>query len=172
MIRHIIAMSCLCLPITFHGQGAASFVGDWRLVSAVQPDSAGGAHPYWGPKPLGMIRYSANGVMSAQLYDERRPNLGVSDWQTVTPNAARTALVGLASYYGTYSVDTLAQTVSHRVEAAMDPAWIGRTLVRGYRFLPGDRIELRVITAPDGQPTTSGIVLVWERVPESRVRAP
>jgi hypothetical protein len=50
----------------------------------------------------------------------------------------------------------------------MAPGWIGRTLVRGYRFLPGERIALRVITGPDGQPTTTGQVLVWERVAASR----
>lgn len=172
MIRSCAAIFCLCLPLAAQAQGSASFVGDWRLVSMIQSDSAGGARPYWGPKPLGLIRYSANGVMAAQLYDERRPSLGVSSWEDVSPQAARVALVGLASYYGRYTVDTVAHTVAHRVEGAMAPDWIGRTLVRGYRFLPGDRIELRVITGPDGKPTTAGQILVWERVPESRERAP
>ncbi|WP_396224396.1 lipocalin-like domain-containing protein [Gemmatimonas sp.] len=153
-------------------QPASTFVGDWRLVSMVQPDSAGGSRPFWGPKPLGMIRYSANGIMAAQLYDERRPSLGVGSWQDVSPSAAQRALIGLASYYGTYTVDTVAKTVSHRVEGAMAPEWIGRTLVRGYRFLPGNRIELRVITGQDGRPTTTGQILVWERVPSAGGRAP
>ena len=119
-----------------------------------------------------MIRYSANGVMAAQLYDERRPSLGVGSWLDVSPLAAQAALIGLASYYGTYTVDTVAHTVAHRVQGAMAPEWIGRTLVRSYRFLPGDHIELRVITGPDGKPTTNGQILVWERVAESRGRAP
>lgn len=62
--------------------------------------------------------------------------------------------------------------VPHRVEGAMAPEWIGRTLVCGYRFLPGNRIELRVITGPDGRPTTTGQMLVWERVPAGRGGTP
>jgi hypothetical protein len=167
--RITLGVFVLCIavaPAAAQAQAATAFVGDWRLVSIAQPDSAGVPHPYWGPNPLGMIRYSANGVMAAQLYDDRRTSLGVANWQDVGPAAARKALVGLASYYGTYTVDTVAHTVSHLVEGAMAPEWIGRTLVRGYRLLPGNRIELRVITGPDGKPTATGQVLVWERVPE------
>ena len=172
MMRHFCAVLCLSLPYAAQAQGSTAFVGDWRLVSFIQTDSAGAARPVWGPRPLGMIRYSANGVMAAQLYDERRPSLGVSSWMDVSPLAAQAALIGLASYYGTYTVDTVAHTVAHQVQGAMAPEWIGRTLVRAYRFLPGDRIELRVITGPDGKPMTNGQILVWERVPESRGRAP
>ncbi|WP_411281529.1 lipocalin-like domain-containing protein [Gemmatimonas sp.] len=168
----MIPLFCLlllaCIPVDAEAQDASAFVGDWRLVSVLQPDSAGRTRPFWGPKPLGMIRYSANGVMAAQLYDERRPGLGVGNWGDVSPEAARTALVGLASYYGTFTVDTVRRTIAHRVEGAMAPEWIGRTLVRGYRFLPGDCVELRVITGADGTPTTTGQVLVWERIPPTR----
>ena len=62
--------------------------------------------------------------------------------------------------------------VAHQVEGAMAPEWRGRTLVRGYRFLPGNRIELRVITGPDGKPTSYGQILVWERVSDTNGRAP
>jgi hypothetical protein len=126
VIRRACALLFISAAPSLAAQSPASFVGDWRLVSVMQPDSAGGSRPFWGPKPLGMIRYSANGVMTAQLYDERRPSLGANRWQDVTP-----------------------------------------ALVRGYRFLPGNRIELRVITGPDGRPTTTGQLLVWERVPNS-----
>ena len=171
MIR-IFFTVCLALPHIMQAQSNTAFVGDWRLVSILQPDSTGAAHPFWGPAPLGMIRYSTNGVMAAQLYDERRSSLGVSTWQDVSPQAARAALVGLASYFGTYTVDTVAHTVAHQVEGAMAPEWRGRTLVRGYRFLPGNRIELRVITGPDGKPTSYGQILVWERVSDTNGRAP
>jgi len=172
VIRLLSLLLLACIPASVEAQDVTAFVGDWRLVSVLQPDSAGNTRPFWGPKPLGMIRYSANGVMAAQLYDERRPALGVGNWGDVSPEAARTTLVGLASYYGTFTVDTVEHTIAHRVEGAMAPEWIGRTLVRGYRFLPGDRVELRVVTGADGKPTTNGQVLVWERVPAARRGAP
>lgn len=172
MIRFIRALLLTCVAATAEAQSAADFVGDWRLVSVMQPDSVGVLRPFWGPNPLGLIRYSANGLMAVQLYDERRPSLGVASWQDASPAAARAAFIGLAAYYGTYTVDTVAKTVSHRVDGASAPEWIGLTLVRGYRFLSGDRIELRVITGEDGRPTTRGQVLVWERVAAAPGHAP
>ena len=103
--------------------------------------------------------------MAAQLYDERRKPLTVPNFQDVSPAEAHDAFVGLASYFGTFAVDTVAETVAHTVQGAMAPDWIGRKLVRGYRFLSANRIELRVITGTDGKPTKWGQVLVWERIP-------
>ena len=76
--------------------------------------------------------------------------------------AARTAFVGLSTYFGTYTVDPQAQTVTHTVEGAMVPDCIGSKLVRSYRFLDPDRVELGVV--PDAQVVASGLVLAWERV--------
>jgi len=45
----------------------------------------------------------------------------------------------------------------------MSPDWIGTELVRGYRFLTSDRVELRVLTSADGQ-SAENTVLTWERV--------
>jgi hypothetical protein len=45
----------------------------------------------------------------------------------------------------------------------MSPDWIGTELVRGYRFLGPNRVELRVLTSAEG-PVGGGTVLVWERV--------
>lgn len=78
----------------------------------------------------------------------------------------------MSSYFGTYVVDTVAKTVTHTVLGAWTPDWIGRKLVRGYRFVGKDRIELRVITGVDGKPTRFGSVLVWERIPTRAVGAP
>ena len=90
-----------------------------------------------------------------------RPRLGVA-WEQASPEAARRAFTGLSTYYGTYAVDAQAMTVTHTVEGAMAADWVGTRLVRRYRFLTPDRIELSVVA--DAQVVTSGLVLVWERV--------
>ena len=69
-------MICLTLSHAVPAQGNAAIVGDWRRVSVVQPDSVWAARLFWGPKPLGMIHYSAKGLMAAQLYDEWCPTQG------------------------------------------------------------------------------------------------
>ena len=140
-----------------------SIVGTWRLVSMVNPDSSGGAKPYWGDHPSGLIIYTADGYVAAQLYDPRRPRLGVQ-WDRADGSASRTAFAGLATYFGRYSIDADANTITHTVEGAMAPDWVGSALIRGYRFLGPDRVELRVITNAQGERVNNGTVLVWERV--------
>jgi hypothetical protein len=38
------------------------------------------------------------------------------------------------SYFGTYSVDEAAQKVTHQVEAALVPGWVGTSLVRAFQI--------------------------------------
>ena len=142
--------------------GSPSIVGTWRLVSFVTGDGQG-VVPYWDAAATGLIIYTADGYVAAQLYDARRPKLG-KEWEHADPNAARTLFAGLATYYGRYTVDTDASTVTHIVEGAMSPDWVGSRLVRSYRFLGPNRIELGVVTNADGQPATNRMALVWERV--------
>lgn len=84
-------------------------------------------------------------------------------WEFAGAEAARIAFVGLSTYSGTYSVDPAAQTVTHTVEGAMVQDWVGTKLVRRYRFLTPDRVELSVV--PDAQLPSMGLVLVWQRMP-------
>ena len=72
--------------------------------------------------------------------------------------------LGLTTYFGRYSLDTVAHTVTHAVEGANNPDWIGGKLVRSYRFMGPDRVELTVLTRSDGTRVTNPTVLVWERV--------
>jgi len=139
-----------------------SLVGTWRLVSFVTPAGSGGWRPYWDDRASGLIVYTPDGQVSAQVYDARRPRLG-TPWERVSPSAAQAAFVGMASYYGRYRVDASRSTVTHAIEGAMSPDWIGAELVRGYRFLGPNRVELRVLTSADGQ-SAENAVLLWERV--------
>jgi hypothetical protein len=144
-----------------HAQTPPNLVGTWRLVSVNIADTTGRQRPYWDEHPTGLIIYTADGHVAAQVYDSRRARLGVP-WESSTAEAARTAFVGMSTYFGTYTVDAAARTVTHMVEGAMAPDWIGTRLVRSYRFLDPDRVELSVV--PDGQVVASGLVLVWQRI--------
>lgn len=141
-----------------------SLVGTWRLVSFTRTDADGVARQYWDERASGLIVYTQDGRVSAQLYDARRPRLGVT-WDRANASAAQAAFAGMASYYGRYRIDAAKGTVTHTIEGAMSPDWIGTDLVRGYRFLRPNRVELRVLTSADG-PVTGNTVLVWERVSE------
>lgn len=138
-----------------------SLVGAWRLVSMTKPDASGAAQSYWGEQTSGFLLYTADGHMAAQVYDARRPRLGVA-WQSANADAALVQYAGLSTYFGTYSVDAKAHTVTHAVEGAMVPDWIGSKLVRSYQFIDANHIELRVVA--DNQIVVDGLVLQWERI--------
>lgn len=143
--------------------GPPPLVGAWRLTSFVVPDSSGQMQPWWDDQPSGLIIYTADGHMSAQLYDARRPRVGVR-WDSAGAEEARIQYAGLITYFGTYTLDTSAHTVTHTVEGAMAPDWIGQKLVRGYRFINPNEIELRVLTDENGRNRSDGPVLIWQRV--------
>ena len=60
------------------------------------------------------------------------------------------------AYFGTYEVDDVSQTVTHRVEASLEPSWVGTSLKRRFRW---DGARLVLTRAVPG--TTDE--LVWER---------
>ena len=161
MIKFIFAL--LLISASAGAQSQPSVVGTWRLVSYVAADSTGEYRPVWGDHPAGLIVYTADGHMTAQLYDPTRARLG--PLSNASPLAAtQPSFSGLYTYFGTFVLDTIKQTVSHHVEGAMSPDWIGATLVRGYRFLTPDRIELRTLADPTGRTATVVSTLVWERI--------
>ncbi len=148
---------------TLAAQSAPTVVGTWKLISTGVPDPSGRLVPTWDEHPDGRITYTADGHMAAQLYDTRRAKLGTTP-ATADPTVVRAAYLGLTTYFGRYAIDTVAHTVTHTVEGAGNPDWIGARLVRAYRFLPGNRIELTVVTDYTGARPARPTVLVWERV--------
>ena len=146
-----------------HGQEAPSIVGTWRLVSFVKSEGDGYVRQYWDEQASGLIIYTADGHVSAQLYDARRPRLGVP-WDRAGALAAQAAFCGMVGYFGRYHVDVTRSLVTHTIEGAMSPDWIGTELVRGFAFLGPDRVELRVVTTAEGRQPAGSTVLVWDRV--------
>jgi hypothetical protein len=64
---------------------------------------------------------------------------------------------GLVAYYGSYTIDPVAGTVTHHIEGASNPAWLGDNFVRWYRFEGGNlRLSLS---------SNFGNTLLWQRLP-------
>ena len=156
--------SAVIMPALAGAQLPSPLVGSWRLVSYEQPDSSGRRRAVWGNRPLGLIIYQSDGTMSAHGFDERRGPLQATVDSLGGAAARAAAFTGLFAYYGTYSVDTVGLLVTHHVEGAWSTDWIGQNVVRSYRFLDRDHIELRAVRNPAGWTLTNGAVLVWERV--------
>jgi len=78
-----------------------------------------------------------------------------------TNTEVRAAFEGHASYFGTYTIDPSARTVTHHVRGASYPNWVGHKQVRYYRI---DGVHLVLSTPPIPYRGESlGFVLTWER---------
>ena len=126
-------------------------VGTWRLVSIT-----GGNNPTQrGSKPSGIIFYDAHGNMAAQIQPDRpRPTYT----GTPTPEQGYERMRGYTAYFGTYTIDEKAQTVTHHRQGMLDAGAVD--FVRKFELTPdGNRVTLTPVGGT-GAPTH----LTWERV--------
>jgi hypothetical protein len=72
----------------------------------------------------------------------------------MTPQEAKTALTDYIAYFGTYTIDQQAGTVTHHRQDSIQPGDTG-DLVRRYEFT-GDRLVLRGLN--------STLEVSWERI--------
>ena len=124
---------------------AQRFIGTWRLVSIDDPTR--------GPHPIGIIMYDTTGHMAVQVIPDV-PRAKFSG-TVPTPDEARSVLSGYTAYFGTYSIDETAGTVTHHCEGNVDPGRVG-DIVRRYQFEGNDRLTL--------MPLESQVRIVWERI--------
>ncbi len=118
--------------------------GAWRYVGAMIDGKP-------RPRRRGMIYYDRSGAMVVQVApDQQRGKAGSAP----TPEEAHAALADYVAYFGTYSVDERAGTVTHHRHASVQPGDVG-DLVRGYEFV-GDRLILR--------PPGTTYEVIWERI--------
>ena len=132
------------------GDTAKRFVGTWRLVSIT---TDGKTDPNRGPNPTGLIQYDAKGYMAVQIMPDRvRPKYASTQ---PTPDEAKAAITGYTAYFGTYTIDEKAHTVTHHRTGNINPGGLG-DFVRRYEFAPGDRLIL--------SPVENMNALTWERI--------
>jgi Lipocalin-like domain len=105
-----------------------SIVGTWRLAMTRAHDDAGQPmHAPYGPVPMGVVMFSADGRMVAVLCDAR-PQLPAEEDERE-----------YSSYCGNYTFD--GTTLVTRVDAAADRSRLGGDQVRRVRF-DGDFLVL------------------------------
>jgi hypothetical protein len=137
-------------------------VGSWVLESYEARDPDGTVHAPFGPEPVGLLVYGADGRMAVQAMDPRRPA-----WARDAPDEERAAeraaaADGYIAYAGRFEVeDGDAPVVVHHVETSLVPNWVGRPQRRAVA-LDGDRLQLTAPALDVGGRTTTP-VLTWRR---------
>jgi Lipocalin-like domain len=124
-------------------------IGSWRHIGTRIDGKADSAR---GRSPKGIIMYDVHGHMACHVAPDREV---AKAGKAPTPDEAKAALADHIAYFGTFSVDEKARTVTHRKQGSIQPGDKG-DVVRGYEF-SGDRLILR----PAG---TTGHEIIWERI--------
>jgi N-acetylglucosamine-6-sulfatase len=142
---------------------AEKITGIWKLVSI--EDHRPGA-PQREYNPAGYIIYDATGRMAVQITRRSdRAKLASEEIAQATTEEKAAAFSSYAAYYGTYTINEAAGTITHHVEGSLNPNEVGRNLVRYFK-LSGNRITLIPVETNGGRPAASPPVrsLTWERV--------
>ncbi|HEV2577613.1 MAG TPA: lipocalin-like domain-containing protein [Acidobacteriaceae bacterium] len=152
------------VPQGTNAQLARKIVGAWQLVSVEgQPPGLPGFYDH----PTGLLIYDPSGTMSVQIANRGGRKTFARGLAAGTTAEKVAAFDGYFSYYGTYTVDDAAGTVTHHVEDSSYPDLRARHHVRWVEFQGDDRMVL--IPCEDGN---GGAVLrkgatyklYWERV--------
>jgi hypothetical protein len=123
-------------------------IGSWRYIDTTLD---GKPRPGRGSAPKGIIMYDPHGHMACHVAPDRDI---AKAGKEPTGEEAKAALADHIAYFGTYSIDERARTVTHHRAGSIQPGDKG-DVVRGYEFT-GDRLILR----PVG--TTQEVI--WERI--------
>jgi hypothetical protein len=83
-----------------------ALIGAWKLVS-YQEIPVDGSQPFepLGPNRAGIIMYTPDGYMSAQLSKPDRPNFASGDWFAGTAQDYISEASSYIAYSGPFSVD-------------------------------------------------------------------
>ena len=125
------------------GRGAREqMFGSWELQSRTVTRANGEAiaDPVLGAQPIGRLFYDASGHMALQMMRQGRPQ---AITEPANPEDAKNARVvlGYDAYFGTFTVDEAAGTVTHHVAELA----VSRGPRQGFHAqLPRERRHLRV----------------------------
>jgi hypothetical protein len=137
-------------------------VGTSRRMSYEARTPAGEIRYPLGQHVVGQLFYDAHGNMSAHVMRVDRPTFASHDSGVGTDAEVRAAFEGHTSYFGTYTIDPAARTVTHHVRGASYPNWIGHDQTRYYR-IEGSHL---VLSTPPilFQGESLDYILTWERI--------
>ena len=139
-----------------------NLVGTWRLVSYEARTASGEIRYPLGDHVVGQLFYDVHGNMSGHLMRVDRPTFASDDSGSGTDAEVRAAFEGHVSYFGTYTIDPSARSVTHHVRGASYPNWMGRDQIRYYRI---DGSHLVLLTPPIlDRGESLEYTLTWERM--------
>jgi hypothetical protein len=142
-------------------------IGVWSLLAyadeqAGQPDS----HPF-GATPEGVLMYTADGYVSAQLMDPARGLRQSAAWDHGTATEVAEAAAGYIAYCGRYVLDEQRRRITHLPQVALLPGLVGSQQHRTISLADG-LLTLRTEPVPNGHGDLVSSRLEWRRIQSGR----
>jgi hypothetical protein len=138
-------------------------LGAWRLLSVETQLDNGEVFHIFGKEPKGVIVYTPNGQMAAQVVNPDRPLVASGDQQQATDEEVRENFERYIAYYGTYEINEEKKSVIHHVDGSLFRNWEGDIQERFYEFR-GNRIYLSTPPVKWGHLGEVISVLIWEKI--------
>src|SRR6266481_1163332 len=129
---------------------AAAIIGVWKLKSREDVDDAGQIHidPGLGRDPLGILCFGPSHFAAQFMKRDRARPENVPQPVQVKNNTV--AVNGYQAYFGTYSIDEIAGTLTTHLEGSISPADVDSTYIRDVRVVDNELIIQLETTAVDG----------------------
>ena len=142
-------------------------IGAWRLVSYVESPVDGSPKRFpLGKDAQGIIMYTPDGYMSAQLMKPGRRQFASGDWFEGTPEEFVEEGGGYIAYSGPFHVDEIRQSLTHSMNVSLYPGWIGQTQPRVVK-IDGNRLHLGTASPIESGGAQVMADLIWERASSS-----
>jgi hypothetical protein len=138
-------------------------IGAWKLISYEERpvDGSPTFHPM-GEKPMGIIMYTPDGFMSAQLMHPDRKPFVSGDWFKGTDEEYKQEAAGYIAYSGPFHVDEETKTLTHSMFVSLFPNWLGQTQPRVVK-IAGDDLYLSTASPIHSGGKTVNSYLHWRR---------
>jgi len=137
---------------------ARRLVGAWTLTTRTvrRADGTVLADPVLGAQPVGRLLYDASGTVMLQMMRQDRA-AAISTPSSAADAANPRVVLGYDAYFGTYTVDEAAGTITHRVVGSLFPEDLGKDFVRLFT-LDGDTLTLKFTSVTAGSEITRTLV--------------
>ncbi|TWI20328.1 lipocalin-like domain-containing protein [Sphingobacterium siyangense] len=139
-------------------------LGAWSLVSYEAKDESGNISYPMKNNCQGIIMYTADGYMSAQMMIPGRPAFKINDLSYATNEEFAAAASSYLAYSGPFYVDEDTQTLRHEMTISLFPNWLNQVQIRLVE-IHGDKLHL----GTEGPILINGKMqntfLIWERKP-------
>lgn len=140
-------------------QSAKSLVGSWAPVSAQSVDG-GQKTEIFGPRPTGMLIFSADGRYALVIRREDVPKIAANARLKATADESLAIVRASIAHYGRYTVDEKDKSITFHVQGSTYANWDGQAQKRPFS-VKGDQLMYKVPA-----PSTGGASgeLVWKRL--------